>query len=327
MKRVAIIGAGISGLLCARQLNSVMDVWVYEKSRIISGRMATRRVPETGANFDHGAQYFTVRSNEVRPLLEDWLDDRVVAPWQGSVVTLKPGLKIDRDPTPRFVPLPEMNSLAKYLALPLSVRAETPISKVERSSDGWTVITDDQQPFGPFDWLVCASTPSVALSLLGDSHPFHDQVSQQKFDSCWATMVHFASPFQVPFDGAFVHENPLRWICRNNSKPGRDVNHECWVLHATPEWSNKRSDLPAEEVAAQSLEALADATGTPLPAVRFVDSRRWQQSAPIDPLSETCLVDPSWKLAICGDWCNQARVEGAMLSGLGVAERILAEEG
>ena len=66
LPRVAVIGAGISGLVCARLLvEQGMEVTVFEKSRGVGGRMATRRTPE-GCHFDHGAQYFTVRDERFR---------------------------------------------------------------------------------------------------------------------------------------------------------------------------------------------------------------------------------------------------------------------
>ncbi|MDO9191527.1 MAG: FAD-dependent oxidoreductase, partial [Undibacterium sp.] len=54
--QIAIVGAGISGLTAARQLQSQgHTVTVYEKSAGVSGRMSTR-LTEFGG-FDHGAQY------------------------------------------------------------------------------------------------------------------------------------------------------------------------------------------------------------------------------------------------------------------------------
>ena len=58
---IAIIGAGLSGLTCARRLQDQGHcVTVYEKSHAVSGRMSTRQTDLGG--FDHGAQYFTASS-------------------------------------------------------------------------------------------------------------------------------------------------------------------------------------------------------------------------------------------------------------------------
>jgi predicted NAD/FAD-dependent oxidoreductase len=58
-KRIAIIGAGMSGLTLANRLSKIAEVVLFEKSRGVGGRMSTRQAdPFT---FDHGAQFFTVR--------------------------------------------------------------------------------------------------------------------------------------------------------------------------------------------------------------------------------------------------------------------------
>ncbi|MBT5019158.1 MAG: FAD-dependent oxidoreductase, partial [Planctomicrobium sp.] len=57
--RVAVIGAGISGLACAQALNEQGEkVTVYDKGRGAGGRMSTRRTAER-FEFDHGCQYFS----------------------------------------------------------------------------------------------------------------------------------------------------------------------------------------------------------------------------------------------------------------------------
>ena len=52
----AIITAGVAGLVCARGLfGAHRPVTVFEKSRGLGGRLATRRIGRMA--FDHGAQY------------------------------------------------------------------------------------------------------------------------------------------------------------------------------------------------------------------------------------------------------------------------------
>ena len=60
--RVAVIGAGIAGLACARELaRADARVTVFERSRGLGGRLGTRR--QGNLAFDHGAQYITSRSH------------------------------------------------------------------------------------------------------------------------------------------------------------------------------------------------------------------------------------------------------------------------
>jgi phytoene dehydrogenase-like protein len=54
--RIAVVGAGIAGLACARTVAaSGLSCTVFEKSRGTGGRAATRR--HNGHRFDHGAPF------------------------------------------------------------------------------------------------------------------------------------------------------------------------------------------------------------------------------------------------------------------------------
>ena len=56
MKRIAIIGAGISGLTAGYELKKAgFDVTVYEKEALVGGRMSTRVIE--GFHFDIGADH------------------------------------------------------------------------------------------------------------------------------------------------------------------------------------------------------------------------------------------------------------------------------
>ena len=71
-RSIAIIGAGASGLAAAWSLQkSGFDVTVFEKSRGLSGRAASRS--KNGVRFDHGANYFKIDSEPVRQLILDEL--------------------------------------------------------------------------------------------------------------------------------------------------------------------------------------------------------------------------------------------------------------
>ena len=76
--RVGVIGAGVSGLLCAHRLLALSDqalqVSVFEWGRGPGGRTARRRaaLPDGAPlSFDHAAPYFTATSSEFRGMLEN----------------------------------------------------------------------------------------------------------------------------------------------------------------------------------------------------------------------------------------------------------------
>ncbi|NBS49420.1 MAG: FAD-dependent oxidoreductase [Verrucomicrobia bacterium] len=72
--QIAVIGAGISGLVCARRLMAGgHHVVVMEKSRSLGGRCATRKFGDHLV--DTGAQYFTLRDAEIRKEVEEIAGD------------------------------------------------------------------------------------------------------------------------------------------------------------------------------------------------------------------------------------------------------------
>ena len=89
--------------------------------------------------------------------------------------------------------------------------------------------------------LVLTCSAALALALRA-------AVAAVRMQPAWAVLVGFETAVDVAFDGAFVVDSPLAWVARNNSKPGRPPP-ECWVLHATPEWSRPalEIDLPTAE--------------------------------------------------------------------------------
>ena len=113
---IAVVGAGIAGLLLARELKARgEDVVVFEKSRGLGGRLATKRVE--AAVFDSGAQYFTAKSERFAGMVTEWAASGVVAPWPGAS-------------THRWIGKPTMNALGKFLAEGLEVRRESKVVAV-----------------------------------------------------------------------------------------------------------------------------------------------------------------------------------------------------
>jgi hypothetical protein len=78
---VLIVGAGMSGLMAAQTLRERgHSVQLIERGRSVGGRLATRRVGDGGLA-DHGAQFFTVRSDTLQSYVDRWLAQALVYVW------------------------------------------------------------------------------------------------------------------------------------------------------------------------------------------------------------------------------------------------------
>ncbi|GAA3531612.1 protoporphyrinogen oxidase [Amycolatopsis ultiminotia] len=102
MKRVAVVGGGISGLTAAYRLHRLLgedvEVTVFESTSTVGGKLRTAEVG--GVRYDVGAEAFLARRPEVTALVTELgLEDRLVHPTKarakihagGSVQSLPPG--------------------------------------------------------------------------------------------------------------------------------------------------------------------------------------------------------------------------------------------
>ena len=123
MQNIAIIGSGIAGLTAARFLNRSFDVRVFEKSRGVGGRVATKRLQDY--HFDHGAQFFNAKSKEFKKFITPIIDDNAIAIWKPRFVEMQRdkviSSRIWSDSFPHYVGVPGMTGLAKYIANNLKI--------------------------------------------------------------------------------------------------------------------------------------------------------------------------------------------------------------
>ncbi|MCM2371683.1 FAD-dependent oxidoreductase [Aporhodopirellula aestuarii] len=329
LPRVAVIGAGIGGLMAARTLaDHGLDVRVFDKSRGVGGRMATRRgdgIP----SFDHGAQYFTVRDDRFARYVRSWIASGKAASWMGRIVELRPGGEIvaEKRSQPRFVGLPAMNSIAKHLASDLDVTLGCRVAQLVREADAWDILDESGESRGQFDLVVTNCPPQQSAPLLQGHTELADVIAGVEMVPCWTLMIHCDGLDDLPFAGAFVNEGPLRWIARNDAKPGRAKSTpghaSSWVLHASEVWSAENLEADAEWVRDQMIHAFELMLGRKLGQVHHAVTHRWRYANTREALPQNCLWDPSAMLGACGDWCGGPRVEGAFLSGAAIAGAIL----
>ncbi len=312
MQHVAIIGAGIAGLTAACFLErGGVKTTVFEKSKGLGGRMATRRT--TDHQFDHGAQYFRADGKGFLAQVAEWSRAGVAAPWSGD----------------RYVGTPGMTAPARDLARGKTVVHGITVSRLARGpSGGWTVYDSaglvDAPGNGRFDAVILAIPAPQAVPLAVTSGLKLDRLSSARIAPCWALMIGAGRAVEIS-GGSMQPDHPvIAWIADNASKPDRDTAGSAIVLHATPEWSRANLELQPEAVASLLLEQVRQFVDV-APVPTYLAAHRWRFARVEHALGEPCLWNAAERIGACGDWCLGPRVEAAFDSGEAMARAILSE--
>jgi hypothetical protein len=342
INKVAIIGAGISGLSCATVLkNFDWQVTLYEKSRGVSGRLSTRIHKHW--HCDHGAQYFTAKDSLFAEELKRWTKADVARLWE-------PTLKVfdgksfssksnEKDiGSMRYVGYPRNHSPAKWLSQSLDVMTETTIVSVTKKDSKWQ-LTSKERGLHPeyFDFIILSMpAPQVATLLKDSGSKLAALCSEVVMRPCFALMVHLTQRLNCQFDGLFINSGLLSWVARDSSKPGRKdcstTDAETWVLHATSKWSQNNIDAPKHLVEMEMLKEfrriLQSENSTTSSGQLDIQSdecdlHRWMYADCEQYLTDIYHFDAIHNIGLCGDWLNGGKIQGAWLSGYKLAERVI----
>ncbi|HSO35194.1 MAG TPA: FAD-dependent oxidoreductase, partial [Labilithrix sp.] len=185
--RIIVVGAGLSGLACARTLaDHGLEVLVLDKGRAPGGRASTRHEPGQRA-FDHGAQFFTARGEWLVRNVAAWAREGVVARWSPRTSPAAGGRSGPRDGETWWVGTPGMGSLAQHLARGLDVRTSSTVTSLAHRPGAWTV--DVAAVAHQAEALVLALPAPQCATLVGDASPLAEAIATGELDPCWAAMV------------------------------------------------------------------------------------------------------------------------------------------
>jgi renalase len=332
--RIAVVGAGIAGLTCARELClRGYDPVVFEASDRLGGRCSSLITPI--GMFDDGAQcisgatrlasYAVQRPGELAAL-HSWTvpatpgeDERKGRDWDKN--------EDEADVTRTLklmgaVGVPSMLALAHAVARHLDVRMHTPISQAQRRGAKWILRGAAGEIDEDFHALVLAIPAPLALPLSRESAELTAALRAVCYRSRWVLLLGTERPVPLPGYREF-HGSPIERVAAMHSKPGRPAcAPQRWFVEADERWSLQHEHDDADAVADLLLDnfrAQVDRSVTP----SFLCAYQWRHAFVETPATmpghKQCLWDGNARLGVCGDSAVPSQVDRVHASGVALA--------
>lgn len=312
-----VVGGGISGMACAREMLRLnVEPTVLDQGRAFGGRMSTRTLRETGTPWDGhivdiGASYFTVRDLRFETVVQDWIARDLARPWTDTFHVADPGgLQGVRTGPMRYAAPLGLRSLVQDLAAPLP-DAQSNVIVESVTHDGSALYVGSTKTDAV---ALCMPLPQAQrLWPVPDDHIVWEPVIV-------VTAV-FDERIWPEIDGVFVNNDPiLTWIADDGRRRGDDA--AVLVAHTNPVFAALHLDDPAQVLPAviEALTRILNLQDRPL----FVDAHRWTFAKP-----SVAHADPYWRdsvapVGLAGDaWADGPKVEAAWLSGTALGQALI----
>lgn len=309
---VTIVGAGISGLACAQALvEADIDVRVLERSRVVGGRLATKRYE--GRRTDIGAAYFTVGDPDFAAVVDRWRNAGLAREWTDTLTAIDGDDRRETTGPMRWAAPGGLRTLAEELAVGLPIE-QRDVFSVEPGP-----LVDDERA----DAVVLAMPGPQALEVLAPALGSARAAAraQEWLPSLAVTLRYSKRTWDLR--GAFVNgHTDIRMICDDGDRRGDGA--PVLVVHTTADYSVRYLANPdgARYEVAQTVERILDLPDEPVAS----HVHRWTYAQPKTGSDKPFHLD-SDRIGICGDAWGTPRVETAWHSGRALGQQLASQLG
>ena len=317
MKKIAVVGTGLSALSLAHHLPS-LDITFFEKSWRPGGRISTRKHGEYA--FDHGAHYLKTDHGMIG--LNEFLE-KIDA------------IKILKGPFCRNIsqnsPIEEKEIIVgkegnesiplkfhKHLHYPTIF--STKITSIENTNQEYYLKAGEEK-FGPFDYVFCAMPFEQSKNLL-DKFVDYSDIPNIEFDAIWTIMLAFNKRLGAPFQFGY-HLTPEISFLMNQNFKHEYFNEECWVINMRADWTKQYYNIENYVLEDYVVSQIKKSFQSDADAI-FKKSHRWKYSYTKKSLndynSKNFIKSIDNRLYAFGDWCEGPSIQDAWLSGKKLAK-------
>jgi renalase len=227
-----------------------------------------------------------------------------------------------------------MRSIPEHLATGLDVHLGMVVRSVAARDSGFVIAVEprpgaraDASPTLEADAVLLTAPVPQSLALLNAGGLELEPTNQTMldaitYDPCIAVLAIPQQAPALPARGAVrIPGGEVEWVTDNRvtgASPEPAV-----TIHAGAARSREWWDLPDDEVGARVIAAAREVLGFDADPIYV---HRWRYSNPTSAAGVASVIDTSsgFPLAIAGDGLAGGRIEGAALSGLDAAERLVA---
>lgn len=315
MKKIAIIGTGLSAIFSAIHLrkNTDLEINLFDKARGLGGRLATRRAE--GGKFDHGAQYFSIERINNLPEIQMLINEGVINNIEDKDIYFSPD---------------GMTNIAKKLLIDFNIFKEHKLVSIDKENENYKLFFENGSTFNS-DYIIMSCPMPQSLEILNKSKIDYDNnlikdLEDLTYFPCIVVMI--KSEIKLSnldkHIGTDVDSKDISWIGDNYGKKVSSIENY-YTIQCSPEFSYENFENDYDETNKKLKHEMEKIFGS---NYQILSNHKWRYSIPKNFYQgdNSLVINQKDFLGLCGDIFTNGRFDGAITSGLSIADKFLKNE-
>ena len=315
MKKIAIIGTGLSAIFSAIHLrkNTDLEINLFDKARGLGGRLATRRAED--GKFDHGAQYFSIERISNLPEIQMLINEGVISNIEDKDIYFSPD---------------GMTNIAKKLLIDFNIFKEHKLVSIDKENENYKLFFENGSTFNS-DYIIMSCPMPQSLEILNKSKIDFDNnlikaLEDLNYFPCIVVMI--KSEIKLSnldkHIGTDVDSKNISWIGDNYRKKVSSIENY-YTIQCSPEFSYENFENEYDETNEKLKHDMEKIFGS---NYQILSNHKWRYSIPKNFYQgdNSLVINQKDFLGLCGDIFTNGRFDGAITSGLSIADKFLKNE-